>query len=165
MCNVCFVYLSWVDYSCLEHTIFCWMYVCFCIKFFFIAGFYHFFYVKNPKTHKKEKIQKVWATLLSFVSKYVLSCTFVQMTLCIYEHSLFPMHSYHYGRNFEIYVTVVNRSSTLSWMTSEWFCWSWDLHRLVPIYLPTLSLLLKELTKCKSLNEKRYWTIKACRTY
>ena len=122
MCDVCFVYLSWVDYSCLEHTLFCWIFVCFCIKFFFIAGFYHFFYVKNPKTHKKEKIQKVWATLLSFVSKYVLSCTFVQMTLCIYEHSLFPMHSYHCGRNFETYVTVVNRSSTLSWMTSEWFC-------------------------------------------
>ena len=47
------------------------------------------------------------------------------------------MHSYHCGRNFEIYVIVVNRSSTLSWMISEWFCWSWDMHRLVPIYLPT----------------------------
>ena len=72
---------------------------------------FSYFYVKNSKTHKKEKIQKVWSTLLSFVSKYVLPCTFMQMALCIYEHSLFPMHSYHCGRNFEIYVTVVNRSS------------------------------------------------------
>ena len=103
------------------------------------------------------KIQKVWSTLFSFVSKYVLPC--------IYEHNLFPMHLYHWGGNFEIYVTIVNRSSTLSWMTSEWFCWSWDMHRLVPIYLPTLLLLLKELTKCKSPNEKRYWVVKACRTY
>ena len=100
------------------------------------------FFCENPKTHNKEKIQKVWSTLLSFVSKYVLPCTFVQMALCIYEHSLFPMHSYHCGRNFEIYVTVVNRSSTLSWMASEWFCWSWDMHRLVPIYLPTLYFIV-----------------------
>ena len=48
------------------------------------------------------------------------------------------MHPYHCGRNLEIYVTVVNRSSNLSWMISEWLCWSWDMHRLVPIYLPTL---------------------------
>ena len=137
----------------------------FALNVFYIAGFYHFFYVKIQKTHKKEKIQKVWSTLLNFVSKYVLPCTFVQMALCIYEHSLFPMHSYHCGRNFEIYVTIVNRSSTLSWMTSEWFCWSWDMHRLMPIYLPTLLFLLKELTKCKSPNEMRYWVAKACRTY
>ena len=35
-------------------------------------------------------------------------------------------------------MTVVNRSSNLSWMISQWFFWSWDMHRLVPIYLPTL---------------------------
>ena len=50
-------------------------------------------------------------------------------------------------------------------MTSEWFCWSWDMHRFMLIYLPTLLLLLKELSECKSSNEKRYWTAKACRTY
>ena len=74
------------------------------------------------------------------------------------------MYSYHCKRNLEIYVTVVNRSSTLSWMTSEWFCWSWNM----PIYLSTLLFflfLLKELIKCKSPNEKRYWAAKACRTY
>ena len=60
------------------------------------------------------------------------------MALCIYELSLFPMHSYHCGRNLQIYVTVVNRSSILSWMISEWFSWSWDMHKFIPIYLPTL---------------------------
>ena len=134
------------------------------IEFFTLLAFI-IFCVKNPKTHKKLKNQKVWSTLLNFVSKHVLPCTFVLMALCIYEHSLFPMHSYHCGKNFEIYVTVVNRSSTLSWMTSEWFCWSWDMHRLMPIYLPTLLFLLKDLTKCKSPNEKRYRAAKACRTY
>ena len=120
---------------------------------------------KIQKLIKSGKSKKVWLTLLSFVSKYVLRCTFVQMVLCIYKHNLFPMHSYHCGRNFEIYVTVVNRSSTLSWMTSKWFCWSWDMHRLVLIYLPTLLFLFKKLTKCKSPNKKRYWAAKVCRTY
>ena len=46
------------------------------------------------------------------------------------------MHLYYYGRTPKIYVIVVNRSSNLSWMISKWFCWSWDMHRLVPIYLP-----------------------------
>ena len=59
------------------------------------------------------------------------------MALCIYECSLFPMHSYLCGRNLDIYVTVVNRSLNLSWMISQWYCWSWDMHRLVSIYLPT----------------------------
>ena len=77
-------------------------------------------------------------TLLSFVSKHVLPCTFVPMALCIYELSLFLMHLYHYGKNLEICVTVVNRSSILSWMINEWFWWSWDIHRLMPISLPTL---------------------------
>ena len=135
MCDVCFVYLAWVDYSCLEHTLFCWMFVCFCIKCFYIAGFYHFFFVS--KTQKLEN-QKVGSTLLSFVSKHVLPCSFVLMALCIYKCSLFPMHLYHCERTLDIYVIVVNRSSNLSWMISKWFCWSWHMHKLVPIYLPTL---------------------------
>ena len=129
---------------------------------------FSWFYVKNPKSHKKLKNQKVWLTLLSFVSKHVLSCTFVLMALCFYKRCLFHMHLYYCGRNIDIYVTVVNRSSNLSWMISEWFCWSWDMHRLMPIYLPTyliLLFLLKELTKCKSPNEKRYWAAKAYRAY
>ena len=47
------------------------------------------------------------------------------------------MHLYHCGRNLDIYVTVVNRFSNLSWMISQLYCWSWDMHRLVPIYLLT----------------------------
>ena len=36
------------------------------------------------------------------------------------------------------------------------------MHRLVPIYLPHFLLFkLKELAKCKSPNEKRYWAAKA----
>ena len=73
-----------------------------------------------------------------FCHKHVLPRIFVQMALCIYECSLFPMHSYHCGRNLDIYVIVVNISSNLSWMISQCFCWSWDMHRLVPIYLPTI---------------------------
>ena len=87
------------------------------------------FCVKNPKTHKNV-----------YCHKHVLPCIFVLMALCIYEHSLFPMHSYHCGRNLDIYVIVVNWSSNLSWMISQWFCWSWDMHRLMPIYLPTCLL-------------------------
>ena len=87
---------------------------------------------------KHKNNQKVWSTLLSFVSKHVLPCTFVLMALCIYERCLFLMHLYYSGRTLDIYVIVVNRSSNLSWMISEWFCWSWDMHKLVPIYLLTL---------------------------
>ena len=92
------------------------------------------FYVKNPKTHKKLKINKFdrlcWVWSQSMFALYLC-------TLCIYERCLFPMHLYYSGRTFDIYVTVLNRSSNLSWMVSEWFCWSWDMYKLVPIYLPT----------------------------
>ena len=125
------------------------------------------FYVSKIQKHIKIEYWKVWSTLLSFVSKHVLPCTFVLMALCMYERNLFPMHLYHCGRTLDIYMTVVNRSSNLSWMISECFCWSWDMHRLMPIYLLTIYFIvfLKELTKCKSPNEKRYWVAKACCTY
>ena len=41
------------------------------------------------KNHIKSRKSKVWLTLLSFVSKLILPCTFVLMALCIYERSLF----------------------------------------------------------------------------
>ena len=94
---------------------------------------------QKSKNHiKSRKSKKFDWHCWVFILKYVLPYTFVQMALCIYEHSLFPMHSYHCGRNLDIYVTVINRSSSLSRMISEWFCWSWDMHRFVSIYLPTL---------------------------
>ena len=48
------------------------------------------------------------------------------------------MYLYLCEKHLDIYVIVVNRSSNLSWMISEWLCWSWDMHRLVSIYLPTI---------------------------
>ena len=73
-----------------------------------------------------------------FCHKHILPCTFVLMVLFIYEPNLFLMHSYHCGRNLDFYVIVVNRSSILSWMISQWFCWYWDMHRLMSIYFSTL---------------------------
>ena len=129
LCLVVCLLVVWVDN---------WLFVYFCFECFYIASFDHYFFcVKNPKMHKKIENRKVWSTLLSFISKHVLPCTFVLMALYIYEYSLFPMHLYPCGRTLNIYVTIVNRSSNLSWMISEWFCWSWDMHRFVPIYLST----------------------------
>ena len=76
--------------------------------------------------------------IIVFCHKHILPCTFLLMALCIYKRSLFPMHSYHCGKTLDIYVIVLNKSSILSWMISQWFCWFWDIHRLVPIYLPTI---------------------------
>ena len=44
---------------------------------------------QKSKNHIKSRKSKIWLTLLSFVSKLVLPCTFVLMALCIYERSLF----------------------------------------------------------------------------
>ena len=124
------------------------LFVCFCILSFknvftllLLINLFLLVCQKSKNHIKSRKSKKFDRHCWVFVSKYVLPCTFVQMALCIYEHSLFPMHSYHCRRNLDIYVTVVNRSSNLSWMISEWFCWSWDMHGLVPIYLPTLLFL------------------------
>ena len=71
--------------------------ICFFVFAFFHTNFlqycfwsiFSFLYVKNPKNHIKSRKSKIWLTLLSFVSKLVLPCTFVLMALCIYERSLF----------------------------------------------------------------------------
>ena len=110
----------------------------FTLFFFFFLSIFSCLCVKIPKTHKKVENPKCLIGIVVFCHKHFLPCTFVQMALCIYECNLFSMHSYHCGKNLEIYVIVVNRSSNLSWMISQWFCWSWDMHRLMPIYLPTL---------------------------
>ena len=87
-----------------------------------------------------------------YCHKHVLPCTFVLMALCICEHSLFFMHSYHRGKNLDIYVIVVNRSSNLSWMISEWLCWYWDMHILVPINLPTLYVFVFAKKSSSNVN-------------
>ena len=105
---------------------------------FYMVVFYQFFFlVSKIQKHIKSRKFKNLIEIVEFYHKHVLPCTFVLMALCIYEHNLYPMHLYHCGRTLDIYVTVVNRSSNLSSMISEWFCWSWYMHRLVPIYLPT----------------------------
>ena len=98
---------------------------------------FYYLLCQNSKNTQKVENPKSLIDIIVFCLQHILPCTFVQMALCIYERSVSPMHSYHYGRNLDIYVIVVNRSSNLSWMISQWFCWSWDIHRLVPIYLST----------------------------
>ena len=152
------------------------MYSMFCLFYFALNVFTLLFldqsfialYVKNPKTYKNYKIQKVWSISLSFVLKHIFPCTFVKWPCAFTSVACSLYTPYLCGRNLDIYVTVVNRSSNLSWMISQWYCWSWDMNRFVPIYLPThlfYCFCLKELTKCKSPNEKRFWAAEACHTY
>ena len=103
----------------------------------FWSIFYYLLWQNSKNTQKVEN-PKSLIDIIVFCHKHILPCTFVLLALCIYERSLFPIHSYHYGRNLDIYVIVVNRSSNLPWMISQWFYWSWDMHRLVCLYLPIL---------------------------
>ena len=50
---------------------------------------------KHIKSRKSKKFDQHCCVL----SQAYFACTFVLMVLCIYEHSLFPMHSYHCVRN------------------------------------------------------------------
>ena len=70
------------------------MFVCFCIlssKMFLLLLLINLFILmcQKSKNHIKSRKSKVWLTLLSFVSKLVLPCTFIVMALCIYERNLF----------------------------------------------------------------------------
>ena len=70
------------------------LFVCFCIlsyKLSLMLLLINLFILmcQKSKNHIKNRKSKVWLTLLSFVSKLVLSCTFVVMALCIYDHNLF----------------------------------------------------------------------------
>ena len=119
----------------------CWKCVCllFALNVFtFFLSIFTYFCVKKSKNTLKVENPKSLISIIVYCHKHILPCTFVLMALCIYERSLFFMHSYHCGKNLDSYVTVVNRFSNLSWMISEWLWWSWDMHRLVSIYLPTL---------------------------
>ena len=87
---LCFMTL----FGCLLIDYVIWnLFVCFCIlsyKLSSILLLINFFILmcQKSKNHIKSRKSKVWLTLLSFVSKLVLPCTFVLMALCIYEHSL-----------------------------------------------------------------------------
>ena len=71
------------------------LFVCFCTlsyKLFSILLLINLFILvcqKKSKNHIKSRKSKVWLTLLSFVSKLVLPCSFVLMALCIHERSFF----------------------------------------------------------------------------
>ena len=88
---LCFVTL----FGCLLIDYVSWnMFVCFCIlscKLFLLLLLINLFILmcQKSKNHIKSRKSKVWLTLLSFVSKLVLPCTFIVMALCIYERNLF----------------------------------------------------------------------------
>ena len=88
---LCFVTL----FGCLLIAYVSWnMFVCFCIflyKLSLILLLINLFILmcQKSKNRIKSRKSKVWLTLLSFVSKLVLPCTFVLMALYIYERSLF----------------------------------------------------------------------------
>ena len=88
---LCFVTL----FGCLLIDYVIWnLFVCFCIlsyKLSSILLLINLFILmcQKSKNHIKNRKSKVWLTLVSFVSKLVLPCTFVPMALCIYERSLF----------------------------------------------------------------------------
>ena len=70
------------------------LFVCFCIPSYKLSSIFllidlFILMCQKSKNHIKSRKSKVWLTLLSFVSKLVLPCTFVLMVLCIYERSLF----------------------------------------------------------------------------
>ena len=115
------------------------LFICFFVfTSLFLINFFLAFLSKIQKHIKSRKSKKFdhhcWVLSLNM---------FYLVPLCKWLYaSSSPMHSYYCGRNLEVYVTIVNRSSSLSWMISEWFCWSWDMHRLVSRYLPTLYLFI-----------------------
>ena len=63
---------------------------------------------KNPKPHKKWKIQKIWSYIFEHISHVSLAlylCT--NGLLCIYEFNLFFMHLYLCGKNLDIYAWLL----------------------------------------------------------
>ena len=116
-----------------------WLFVCLLVHIsIFVLSIFLFLVSKIQKSHKKLENQKAWLTLLSLCLKTCFALYLCANGFVHFRALLVFMHSYHCGKNLEIYVIVVNRSSNLSWMISEWLCWSWDMHRFVSIYLPTL---------------------------
>ena len=93
-----------VIYSC----ILCILHLFICIVFVLIFLLcFSFVWVKIQNHIKSEKFKKFNRICLSTYHVWVLPCIFLQMALCIYELSLFFMHSYHYGKNLDIYVWLL----------------------------------------------------------
>ena len=130
-CLVVCLVLVWVE-NCLL--------VCFCFKCFYIGVFDLSFLVFMSKSQKhiKSRKSKKFDRLRRVLSQNTLCLVPLYKWLCAFTNVAYSLCTpYLCGRNLNICVTAVNRSSHLSWMISQWYCWSWDMHRLVSIYLPT----------------------------
>ena len=69
---------------------------------------------KHIKSRKSKKFDRHY-----YVLSHTCLALYLRIALCIYKLSLFFLHLYHCGKNLDIYVTVVNRSSNLLWMICE----------------------------------------------
>ena len=102
---------------------------------------------KHIKSRRSKKFDRHYCILShAYFALYLRTNGFMR--------SLFFMRSYHCGKNLDIYVIVVNRSSTLSWMISQWFCWSWDCIDLCLYIFPLFFFFLKSSTNV-NLKMKR----------
>ena len=96
----------------ISSCIFCILHLFICIVFVLILLLcFSFVWVKKKKkiqNHiKSEKFKKFDCICLSTCLMWVWPCTFVQMTLCIYELSLFFLHLYLCGKNLDIFVWLL----------------------------------------------------------
>ena len=127
---VCLVYLLVLMLVvCLVSCVFVLLFVCFYQSFFCVL-------CQKSKYHIKSRISKCLIDFVEFCIKTRFALYLCTNGFVHFRALLVFMHLYLCGKNLEIYVIVVNRSSNLSWMISEWLCWSWDMHRLVSISLP-----------------------------
>ena len=145
VCALFVIILAWFENFCL----FVICFDCFYISYQFLLDFVSKIQ-KHIKSRRSKKFDRHYCILShAYFALYLRTNGFMR--------SLFFMRSYHCGKNLDIYVIVVNRSSTLSWMISQWFCWSWDCIDLCLYIFPLFFFFfwLKELNQCKSQNEKR----------
>ena len=127
----------------------------FALNVFTLLFFYQSFLVfmskiqKHIKSWKSKKVDRhrcvLSQNIFCLVPLYKWPCAFKSV-------ACFLSIPYLCGRNLDIYVTIVNRSSNLSWMSSQWYCWSWDMHGLVPIYLPTILFYFFWLKSSTNVN-------------
>ena len=142
----------------------CILHLFVCIAFVLILLLcFSFVWVKIQNHVKSENFKKSDRICLSTYYMWVLPCTFIQMTLCIYELSLFFMHLYLCGKNLNIYVWFlqINLQACHELLVNSHVGFDTYVDLCLYIFPHFLSFLLKELTKCKSPNEKRYWVAKA----
>ena len=114
---LCFVTLVILIIDCIGWNLF----VCFYILSFIFFLLINLFLLmcQKSKNHIKSKKSKSLIDIVKFCLKTCFALYLCANGFMHLRVSLVPLHSYHCGRNLEIYVTVVNRSSNLLWMISE----------------------------------------------